>query len=36
MSVARISTFHASENASVSATVMAIEYGASPVEQPAL
>src|SRR6266850_36702 len=35
-SVARISTFHASANESESAMVMAIEYGSSPVEQPAL
>src|SRR6266481_9986120 len=35
-SVARISTFHDSANESESAMVMAIEYGSSPVEQPAL
>src|SRR6266852_5910707 len=34
--VARISTFHDSANESESAMVMAIEYGSSPVEQPAL
>src|SRR5712664_793352 len=35
-SVAKISTFHDSANESESAMVMAIEYGSSPVEQPAL
>src|SRR5882724_1776981 len=35
-SVATISTFHDSANESESAMVMAIEYGSSPVEQPAL
>src|SRR5215469_8019746 len=35
-SVARISTFQESANESESAIVMAMEYGSSPVEQPAL